>query len=62
MMRAAIYARFSSENQSVSSIADQIEVCSRHIAKNGWTAVATPDQSRRSRDRPTHIHGICKRP
>ena len=41
MMRAAIYARFSSENQSVSSIADQIEICSRYIAKNGWTAVAT---------------------
>jgi site-specific DNA recombinase len=41
MMRAAIYARFSSENQSVSSIADQTEVCSRHIAKNGWTAVAS---------------------
>jgi hypothetical protein len=28
-MRAAIYARYSSENQSVSSITDQIEVCSR---------------------------------
>ena len=41
MMRAAIYARFSSENQSASSIADQIEVCSRYIAKNGWTAVRT---------------------
>jgi site-specific DNA recombinase len=40
-MRAAIYARFSSENQSASSIADQIEVCSRYIAKNGWAAVAT---------------------
>jgi site-specific DNA recombinase len=41
MMRAAIYARFSSENQSASSIADQIEVCSRYIVKNGWAAVAT---------------------
>ncbi len=41
MMRAAIYARFSSENQSVSSITDQIEVCSRYIAKNSWTAVTT---------------------
>ena len=40
-MRAAIYARFSSENQSASSIADQIEVCSRYIVKNGWAAVAT---------------------
>jgi site-specific DNA recombinase len=37
MMRAAIYARFSSENQSASSIADQIEVCSRYITKSGWT-------------------------
>ena len=41
MMRAAIYARFSSENQSASSIADQIVVCSRYIAKNGWTAGKT---------------------
>jgi site-specific DNA recombinase len=41
MMRAAIYARFSSENQSASSIADQIEVCSRYITKNGWTMVTT---------------------
>ena len=41
MMRAAIYARFSSENQSASSIADQIEVCSRYITKSGWTGVTT---------------------
>jgi site-specific DNA recombinase len=41
MMRAAIYARFSSENQSASSIADQIEVCSRYIVKNGWATAAT---------------------
>lgn len=40
-MRAAIYARYSSENQSVSSITDQIEVCSRYIAKNSWTALTT---------------------
>jgi len=40
-MRAAIYARYSSENQSFSSITDQIEVCSRYIAKNSWTAVTT---------------------
>ena len=41
MMRAVIYARFSSENQSASSIADQIEVCSRYITKSGWTSVTT---------------------
>ncbi|MFY9836140.1 MAG: recombinase family protein [Xanthobacteraceae bacterium] len=39
-MRAVIYARFSSENQNVSSIADQIEICTRYITKNGWTSVA----------------------
>src|SRR5215470_4051145 len=41
MKRAAIYARFSSENQSASSIADQIEVCTRYITKSGWTTVNT---------------------
>jgi site-specific DNA recombinase len=41
MMRAVIYARFSSENQSASSITDQIEVCSRYITKSGWTMVNT---------------------
>jgi site-specific DNA recombinase len=40
-VRAAIYARFSSENQSASSIADQIEVCTRYISKSGWTVVTT---------------------
>jgi hypothetical protein len=35
MMHAVIYARFSSENQSASSITDQIEVCSRYITKSG---------------------------
>lgn len=30
-MRAAIYARFSSERQSDSSIQDQLEVCRRYI-------------------------------
>jgi site-specific DNA recombinase len=41
MMRAAVYARYSSDSQSASSIDDQIEVCSRFIAKNGWMAVTT---------------------
>jgi site-specific DNA recombinase len=34
-MRAAIYARFSSENQSQASIGDQIEVCTRYVEKQG---------------------------
>src|SRR5215470_7000345 len=40
-MRAAIYARFSSDNQSASSIDDQIEVCTRYVDKQSWVAVAT---------------------
>src|SRR5260221_6985406 len=36
-MRAAIYARYSSENQRDASIEDQIEVCRRFIERQGWT-------------------------
>ena len=35
-MRAVIYARYSSENQREASIADQLEVCRRLIAREGW--------------------------
>ena len=35
-MRAAIYTRFSSANQRQASIADQIEVCTRYINRQGW--------------------------
>jgi len=38
-MRAAIYARYSSENQRDASIEDQIEVCRRFIERQGWTLV-----------------------
>jgi len=34
-MRAAIYARYSSENQSAKSIDDQIRVCKHYIKENG---------------------------
>ena len=40
-MRAALYARYSSENQRQASIADQIEVCTRYIDKQGWVIVGT---------------------
>ena len=36
-MRAVIYARYSSENQRIESIADQIEVCRRYATAQGWT-------------------------
>ena len=36
-MKAAIYARYSSENQSEKSIDDQIRVCRKYIENNGMT-------------------------
>ncbi len=40
-MRAVIYARYSSENQREASIEDQLEVCRRRIAREGWTLLRT---------------------
>jgi site-specific DNA recombinase len=37
MMRAVIYARFSTEMQSSASIEDQIRVCRERISREGWT-------------------------
>ena len=54
-LRAVIYARYSSDNQRDASIADQVEVCRRYIARQGWTLSATYDdraQSGASRFRP----------
>ena len=36
-MRAAIYARYSSDLQSASSAEDQIAICKERIAREGWT-------------------------
>jgi site-specific DNA recombinase len=38
-MRAAIYARYSSDNQRDASIEDQVEVCRRYAERQGWTVV-----------------------
>jgi site-specific DNA recombinase len=35
-IRAAIYARYSSENQREASIADQVRLCEERIAREGW--------------------------
>ena len=40
-MRAVVYARYSSDQQSASSIEDQLEVCRRYIDGHGWTVVGT---------------------
>ena len=38
-MRAAIYARYSSDQQSVASIPDQVRLCQRLCLEQGWTVV-----------------------
>ena len=38
-MRAAIYARYSSDQQSAASIDDQVRLCRRLCTDNGWTVV-----------------------
>ena len=38
--RAAIYARYSSDNQSDASIDDQVRVCQARADREGWAAVA----------------------
>jgi len=41
MLRAALYARFSSENQRDSSIEDQLRQCRERAEREGWTVVET---------------------
>ncbi len=35
-MKCAVYARYSTEKQSASSIDDQIRKCREYAARNGW--------------------------
>ena len=39
MLRAVIYARYSSDHQREASIEDQLEVCRRYVERQGWTIV-----------------------
>ena len=40
-MRAALYARYSSDKQSDRSIDDQLELCRDLVAARGWTVICT---------------------
>lgn len=60
-MRAAIYARYSSENQREASIDDQVEICRRYIEAQGWRVVkvyADRAISGASRHRPDYLQMI----
>jgi site-specific DNA recombinase len=39
MIRVALYARYSSDNQRDASIADQLRICREFAAREGWTVV-----------------------
>jgi site-specific DNA recombinase len=55
MLRAVIYARYSSDSQREASIEDQLEVCRRYAERQGWAVVevyADQAQSGASRFRP----------
>ncbi len=41
MPRVALYARYSSDNQSATSIADQFVVCRDHADRSGWQVAGT---------------------
>ena len=41
MIRAALYARYSSDLQSAASIEDQFRICRDHAERAGWTIVDT---------------------
>ena len=41
MIRAALYARYSSDQQNAASIADQQRLCREHAEREGWQIVAT---------------------
>src|SRR5258708_30419746 len=39
MLKVALYARYSTDNQSVASIEDQFRVCREHASRDGWQVV-----------------------
>jgi DNA invertase Pin-like site-specific DNA recombinase len=41
MIRVALYARYSSDNQSVASIKDQFRICREHALREHWNVVGT---------------------
>ena len=41
MTKAALYARYSSDNQSVASIEDQFRISREHAAREKWKVVGT---------------------
>jgi hypothetical protein len=60
MLKVAIYARYSTDNQSVASIEDQFRVCREHVGREGWQVVDTFQDAAISgaRDCPPYLPGV----
>jgi hypothetical protein len=41
MTRVALYARYSTDNQSVASIEDQVRICREHAVREKWKVIGT---------------------
>src|SRR5258708_12138496 len=41
MPKVALYARYSTDNQSVASIEDQFRICREHAGREGWQVIDT---------------------
>ncbi len=48
MLRCVIYARYSTEQQRMQSIEDQVEVCRRYATTQGWTVIQIYSDAARS--------------
>ena len=40
-LRCALYARYSSDQQSAASIEDQFRICRQRVEREGWKVVGT---------------------
>jgi DNA invertase Pin-like site-specific DNA recombinase len=41
MLKVALYARYSTDNQSVASIEDQFRICREHAGREQWQVIET---------------------
>ena len=65
MNRAAIYSRYSSDNQREASIEDQARICEELIERSGWTKTAIYSDAAMSGAnmlRPWHPISLKRRP
>ena len=63
MIRVALYARYSSDNQSVASIEDQFRICHEHALREHWNVVGTyQDAAFRGKRGPAFRHSVHRLP